>query len=380
MRLIFIILICQVSTAIFCQRIDFESDPDKNLFIKLYGEVHYNQPINPNIKQNGMLDVHRLVTLFGYQFNKNTQFVSEIEFEHANEIFVEQAFLKHKIISNLSMRAGMILVPMGFVNVNHEPTAFNGVERPLVDKYIIPSTWRSIGIGLSGLLTNQSIKYQAYLLEGMSSYKDGVATLSSGNPIRNSRQKGIKASTNTIPSLAAEIEYFGISGLKISASYFGGQTVSSLNDELDLSNERLVLQADSSVVRLRMVTLFSDFSFDNFNIKMQATFGKNLDSKPYNEFANSDVGSSFYGFYIEPAYNINVNDKKKWTLFTRFSMYDTNSSQSIDNLNIDTQRTVWTLGFGHFFTKGVVGKIDFQKIWTEESNFQTINAGIGVWF
>lgn len=379
MRLSIFLLFCFSSLCLQAQRIDFESDPDKNLFIKLYGEVHFNQPINKNVREFGVFDVHRLVTLFGYQFNKNTQFVSEIEFEHGDEVFVEQAFIKHKLVSNISLRAGMILVPMSIVNVNHEPTAFNGVERPLVDKHIIPSTWRSIGIGFSGLLPDQSIKYQAYLLEGMKSYDDG-ALLSSSSPVRQSRQKGLTSVNTGLPSVAAELEYFGISGLKMSASYFGGQTESSLNNGLDLNNEQLVLQADSSMVRLRMVTLQGEYNVENFTLRAQGTYGSILDTENYNLFTGSDVGSAFYGFYIEPAFHIMKDDQKKWTFFSRFSMYDTEFSVAEDVANHDTQNTVLTSGFGYYFTKGVVGKMDFQQIWNDSNMTQTFNAGIGVWF
>ena len=43
-----------------------------------------------------------------------------------------------------------MLVPMGIVNEYHEPTTFNGVERPSMDKSIVPTTWREIGAGVTG--------------------------------------------------------------------------------------------------------------------------------------------------------------------------------------------------------------------------------------
>ena len=62
-----------------------------------YGEVHYNQSINKHSKDWGTLDVHRMVMFLGYNFSNKTQFVSEIEFEYAKELWVEQMFLQHKI-------------------------------------------------------------------------------------------------------------------------------------------------------------------------------------------------------------------------------------------------------------------------------------------
>ena len=54
-----------------------------------YGEILYNQPNN----LNGELDVQRLVMLFGYKFDDRVQFVTEIEYEHVKEVYVEQAFV-----------------------------------------------------------------------------------------------------------------------------------------------------------------------------------------------------------------------------------------------------------------------------------------------
>ena len=55
---------------------------DRRLTIGGYGEVHYNQPLSSDTKNNGTLDVHRVVLLVGYKFSDRVQFVTEIEFEH----------------------------------------------------------------------------------------------------------------------------------------------------------------------------------------------------------------------------------------------------------------------------------------------------------
>ena len=131
-----------------------------------YGEVLYNQPTN----LNGELDVQRLVMLFGYKFDDRVQFVTEIEFEHVKEVYVEQAFVNYSVANGLNIRAGLMLVPMGIVAEFHEPTTFNGVERPSMDKYIVPTTWREIGIGVAGRVDALSLRYQAYLFNGFLSH------------------------------------------------------------------------------------------------------------------------------------------------------------------------------------------------------------------
>ena len=118
-----------------------KGNSSNNITVGAYGEVHYNQPFGVDtLRQNGKMDVHRLVTFMGYRFSDKVQFVSEIEFEHIKEVYIEQAFLNYNINNGISFRAGLMLVPMGIINEYHEPTTFNGVERPGVEGKIIPTT------------------------------------------------------------------------------------------------------------------------------------------------------------------------------------------------------------------------------------------------
>ncbi|NJW55099.1 porin, partial [Salinimicrobium oceani] len=130
-----------------------------------YGEITYNQPEG----DNGELDVQRLVMLLGYQFTDEVQFFTEIEFEHVEEVYVEQAFVNYNFARNINFRAGLMLVPMGIINEYHEPTTFNGVERPAIAGSIIPTTWREIGLGLTGRINSANLTYQAYVFNGFKS-------------------------------------------------------------------------------------------------------------------------------------------------------------------------------------------------------------------
>ena len=87
----------------------------KSVTVGAYGELTYNQPES----SNGELDVQRLVLLFGYNFNDKAQFVTEVEFEHVEEVFIEQAFVNYSLSSNISLRGGLMLVPFGIINEFH---------------------------------------------------------------------------------------------------------------------------------------------------------------------------------------------------------------------------------------------------------------------
>jgi len=89
---------------------------ESKLTIGGYAQMDFNQPVGDGVYHNGTLDVHRMVLLFGYKFSDRAQFISEIEAEHVNEFFVEQAFLNYKILPWLNFRGGLLLIPMGIIN------------------------------------------------------------------------------------------------------------------------------------------------------------------------------------------------------------------------------------------------------------------------
>lgn len=100
------------------------------------------------------------------------RFRAYLEFEWENAIAcatcrglaeVEQAFAEWRLMeAALGLRAGLVLIPMGILNLVHEPTTYLGVNRPMVEQVIIPSTWRELGIGAFGAPTPH-LRYQLYL-------------------------------------------------------------------------------------------------------------------------------------------------------------------------------------------------------------------------
>ncbi|EKD36652.1 MAG: hypothetical protein ACD_75C01424G0001, partial [uncultured bacterium] len=95
---------------------------------------------------------------------------------------VEQAFLDFKLQREFNVKAGIMLVPLGATNLYHEPTNFNSTERPELDRYLIPSTWREMGVGIHGALGDR-VDYQLMVMNGL----DGTE-FSAKNGIREGRQ------------------------------------------------------------------------------------------------------------------------------------------------------------------------------------------------
>lgn len=356
---------------------------DSKLMIGGYGEVHYNQALNSETKNNGALDVHRMVMLFGYNFNSKTQFITELEFEHVKEVYVEQAFLQYKLNSSINFRGGLLLVPMGIINEYHEPTAFHGVERPTIDKYISPTTWREIGFGISGNILPASLKYQAYMMNGFNGYDDS-GSLDGKNGLRKGRQKGAESYISA-PNYTAKVEYYGFRGLNLGLSGYFGPSQSSLYDGLDKDDDAAIATADSSKVGIAMVGLDARYQRNGLQLKGQFYYTSISNTDQYNNFTSNDLGSGMIGYYAEVAYDVlrPLNKDMQLYPFVRYEYMDTHQSVDANIIKNEAyQKNIITTGLTLGLTKGVVVKTDLQfvKSGIDNEYAKVFNAGFGIMF
>ncbi len=363
----------QVNTA---QRILNGNINTKGVTVGGYGELTYNRKENNNAE----LDVQRLVLLFGYKFDDRTQFITEVEFEHVKEVYVEQAFLQYSVSDNVNLRAGLMLVPMGIINEYHEPTTFNGVERPSIDGSIIPTTWREMGVGVSGRFNEASLRYQGYIFNGFSSTtSDGNGNITGGNiggsnGLRGGRQKGAKSTMNNV-NFSGKLDYYGLPGLRLGLSGYFGRTQSPADVE-DIAG------AD---VGLSMIGLDARYAYQRFTARGQYIHGSLTDTDAYNNATGSKLGSALQGYYVEAAYNLLPQNKRQQLFgFVRFEDFDTHASVDgslAKDLSYDRQE--WTLGLSYKIAPGAVIKGDYQiknNAVVGGASVNQLNFGVGVWF
>ncbi len=362
---------------------------DRKLTIGGYAQIDYNQPINADTYNNGVLDVHRLVMLFGYKFNNRTQFITEIEYEHVSEVYIEQAFVDYKLNNYMNLRAGLMLIPMGIVNEYHEPPTFLGVERPMLDNYIVPTTWREIGIGFTGTIPNANLKYQAYVVNGFKSF-DETPTLRGSDALRKGRQKGEESFMNA-PNFATKVEYFGFKGLNIGLSGYLGNTQSTLYNGIEKDDAAAVARADSSVVGVAMIGIDTRYTNGGLHLRGQWNYGSISNTVAYNNLSYpngkpNDLGSAISGYYAEAGYNIfSIAKTIKTELipFVRYSEFDTHTQVAGElKRNDKYNRIVITTGIGWKVAPGAIFKADIQFLKTkgDHAYSKIFNAGVGIWF
>jgi len=343
--------------------------------VSAYAEALYNQPEG----DNGELDIQRLVLLFGYRFDDRTQFITEVELEHVNEVFVEQAFINYNIGANISLRGGLMLVPMGIINEFHEPTTFNGTERPAVDNAIVPTTWRELGIGVTGRFNEISLSYQAYIFNGFRSVapdgEGGVSGFLRGsNGLRGGRQRGIQSTVDS-PTLSAKVDYYGVPGLRLGlAGYFGDTQAEDEVEELDGAN-----------IGIAMVGADARYAYQRFSARGQFIYASLSDTEAYNTLTDRDLGSALQGWYLEGGYNLLPSNKRqRLVAFLRYESYDSHAStEGTLERNPAFDREDITTGLSYHIAPGVVVKGDYQfrnNGLPGDSAPDRLNFGLGVWF
>ena len=184
---------------------------ERGLSVGGYGELRYQ---DFDSGESAELDLLRAVLYVGYKWDDRWLFNSEIEYEHAGEeVSLEFAYLDYLWRPRANFRAGLLLVPMGFINELHEPTVFLGANRPELERRILPTTWRKNGFGLFGDFG--SFTYRTYIVNGFD------ASGFSAGGLRGGRQEGSEAKAEDF-AWVGRLDYQGRPGLLVGGSaYFG---------------------------------------------------------------------------------------------------------------------------------------------------------------
>tara|TARA_R110000868_G_scaffold64597_1_gene194025 strand:- start:9707 stop:10888 length:1182 start_codon:yes stop_codon:yes gene_type:complete len=264
-----------------------------------YGEMTYTNNRSENESgakvggANPQVDALRHVLYVGYKFSDRWSMLSEIEIEHADEIYLEFAQLDYNFSKALNFRAGLLLTPVGIVNQMHEPATFVGVKRSDIESKIIPTTWREHGLGLFG--ESHNFEYQVYLMNSL----NGDSFSSSG--VRSGRQKGSQATARSL-SYVARLDWKKLNWLTLGASAYVGKANSSSKDVGH--------------------NIFDGHALVNYkNLYARALYvHSSIDAKKLP--VSQNVGEKLHGFYVELGYDV-VPSELVVMPYVRREHYDT---------------------------------------------------------
>jgi hypothetical protein len=338
-----------------------------------YMELHLNKVE----RQDAVLDFHRFVLLFNHQFSPKIRFVGELELEHAfvegleegGEVELEQAYLDFLIDRRFNVRAGMMLVPVGIINERHEPPVFNGVERPLVDTVIVPTTWFEAGAGVHGDVGN-GFRYRAYVMAPL----DALG-FSADEGIRGGPQHGAEARARNA-AFTGRLEYTGLANLTLGASAWVGKGNAD-DSRLDTPVKVREVDARYATDRLELRAQFADVAIDRAGA-INDTLARLTGIDP-------NIARGLRGYYTEAAYRVWAKGAPRdLVAFVRYERANTQHRMPAGWLPLEEHnRRQWVAGLTYYPEPDIAVKVDY--VWLRNRSGvirspSSFNVGLGWWF
>ena len=251
-----------------------------------YLEGNTNYFSTDGISEGYSMEMRRFNIFLYSTIKERIKFLSELEFGNGtDEIELETALLDFELHPSFTFRAGIVLVPIGYFNQNHDSPKWEFIDRPLVSTNLIPSTYSDIGFGIHGTIPLKSVAltYEAYLVNGL---QEGlIANTENRTFLAAGKGEGrFGRDNNGTPSFASRLAIkkrklgeFGISG------YFGSYNVFK-TEGLQIDEKR----------NLWIAAIDYNFSIWNLSFLGEAAFIKaDIPSDLGQNFGDTQIGFHF---------------------------------------------------------------------------------------
>jgi hypothetical protein len=350
---------------------------DSKFTISGYGESNYiNYQGAKNTQSEDlelyMTNMQRFVAYAAYKPKKWLVLYAEIFAEYMNDgrnerhfEFQPEVFADFLFSEKFSLRLGTHQAQIGYINNSDEPVMFYTVNRPEVERIIIPSTWIDLGIMSYGKI-NKNLKWSASLYQGLD-----PTDLRGATWIRRGRANALRLNFEGFTANSS-LKYTGLKNTELALnglySKIGKASVSS-NTYLLSSYVR------SEYKNWSFMALGAIGGSDNtqglFEITRQASVNN----------VGQVLGRNVYGYYTEVGYNIwpflrrnrkSTNDKKnflvrsseiKLPVFIRYERLNTHNKidESLTNEPIfQSDLTAITIGANFNPRRNIVIKTNYQ--------------------
>ena len=353
----------------------------------------YKKPeLYANDKSHGRFDLPHICLNIGYDFGKGWSMGSEIEYEHGGtgsaveieaeeageyeaevekggEVNIEQFWINKEFMGGkLNVKAGEIIVPVGYSNAYHEPNQFFTVYRPEGEATIMPNTWHQVGLSVWGRLKDW--RYEAQLLSGLNSESftaEDFAHYGATSPYE------FKVANNYAG--AVRIDNYSVKGLRVGLSgYYGYCFRNTLRTPgtkyEDVKGALGIIALDFSLNRWNWIVhgnidyaYFSDADIISAYNQANWTHHKYQDGNPHHY---TNIGSNAVAYAIEAGYNVfsqiaKLKEKnEKLYVFGRFEHYNTMASGSYESMYKYTKRYRWALGLNYSPIKQITIKGEYS--------------------
>jgi hypothetical protein len=286
---------------------------------------------------------------------------------------VEFAALDFFWRDELNARAGLLLVPMGFVNEIHEPPFFYGVQRPETETRILPTTWRENGVGIFGTL-GETVEYRSYLLAGFNAQSFTDAGIRSG------RQQGNRSLTEDF-GWVTRVDWTPdvAPGFMLGGSVYMG----------DSGQDVEVAGGDVPDARLWIFEGHAEYQRGPLNARTLFAFTSLSDARELNTVlgraVDAPIADEMLGGYAEVGYDIYRclfgSEDRQLEPFIRVEYVDTQYDVP-DGFDANRDRANWIYGGGlNFYPHpNVVLKLEYREVNTRGQGERADELGVGMGF
>ena len=397
---------------------DKVTDALSRLHIGGYGEAvmtrnFYSQSFNrykapenyANDKSHGRFDLPHVCLNLGYDFGKGWTMGSEIEFEHGGngtaveieaeeageyeaevekggEVNIEQFWVNKAFAGGkFNIKAGEIIVPVGYSNAYHEPNQFFTVYRPEGEATIMPNTWHQVGLSLWGRL--KEWRYEAQFLSGLNSESftaESFVHYGATSPYE------FKVANNYAG--AVRIDNYTIKGLRVGVSGYYGYTFRNTlrmpgSQYDDVTGALGIVALDFTLNRWNWIVRgnvdyahFADADAISAYNQTNWTHHKYQDGNPHHY---SNIGSNAVAYAIEAGYDVlagialmksekRKENSDKLFVFGRFEHYNTMASGTYESMYKYTKKYRYAVGVNYSPVKQITIKGEYSYRFFEKPN------------
>ena len=372
----------------------------------------YKVPENyANDKSHGRFDLPHVCLNIGYDFGKGWSMGSEIEFEHGGtgsaveieaeeageyeaevekggEVNIEQFWINKEFLGGkVNIKAGEIIVPVGYSNAFHEPNQFFTAYRPEGEATLFPNTWHQVGLSLWGRVKNW--RYEAQFLSGLNS-----ESFTAENFVHYGVTSPYEFKVANNYAGAARVDYY-VGGqsekrraqwLRLGVSGYYGYTFRNTlrtpgSKYEDVTGALGIVAFDFTLNRWNWIVRgsagYAHFSnADEISAYNQAnwTHHKYQDGNPHHY---SNIGSSALAYAMEAGYNVLgpkcINDRlklknQKLFVFGRYEHYNTMASGTYTSMYKYTKKYRAAVGINYSPVKQVTIKGEYSYRFFDRPN------------
>jgi len=326
-----------------------------------YFEGNSNYFSEDGVSEGLSFELRRFNIFLYSSLGSGIKFLSELEFEHGTkEIALETALLDFQFAPQFALRGGILLIPLGMFNQNHDSPRWDIIDRPFVSTQIIPSTLSEVGFGVYGRFTLErylSLTYSGYLTNGLG---DGVILNSEGRTFIPSgkREEAFEEDNNGLPSYSGRIAMQYSLG-ELGLSIYHGVYNSFRIEGIEVDEKR----------KLSIAALDFSASIWDFTLQGEAAYSK-IDVP---ENISEIFGNKQWGTFIDiiyPVYRGSVlmyNDAIFNTIF-RFEYVDFNTGTfAVTGQSIGDEITAIVFGVSFRPVGNTVIKANYRRHWTVDA-------------